>query len=91
VQLTNGLSIRPTVSWPSHSVPHSPTIAPTLAILVPSVHPIVSSLFFFFHGFDPQNIYYLLILASGIFASLGPINVYKDMASTCLMDPRVSG
>jgi hypothetical protein len=34
---------------------------------------------FFLLGLDPQNIYYLLILACDIFASLGPRNVYKDM------------
>jgi hypothetical protein len=50
-----------------------------LASKAPWVHPtmLFSSLCFF--GLDPQNIYYLLILACGIFASLGPRHVYKDM------------
>jgi hypothetical protein len=30
-------------------------------------------------GFDPRKIDYLLNLACGILASLGPRNVYKDM------------
>jgi hypothetical protein len=34
---------------------------------------------FFVLGLDPQNIHYLLILACGIFASMGPRNVYKDV------------
>jgi hypothetical protein len=33
----------------------------------------------FFARFLPLKIYYLLILACGIFASLGPRNVYKEM------------
>jgi hypothetical protein len=33
----------------------------------------------FFLSLDPQSIYYLLIWACGIFASLEPTNVYKDM------------
>jgi hypothetical protein len=60
----------------STSVPTRPTIAPTLAILVPSVHPTVSFLFFFFCGFDPSKIDYLLYLACGVLASLRP---RKDM------------
>jgi hypothetical protein len=63
----------------SPSVPTRPTIAPTLAILVPSVHPTVSFLFLFFLVFDPWKIDYILNLACGILASLGPRNVYKDM------------
>jgi hypothetical protein len=51
----------------------------TACVLGPSVHPTMSSLFFSLLGLDPQNIYCLLILACGIFASLGPRNVYKDM------------
>jgi hypothetical protein len=35
--------------------------------------------FFFFLGFDPRKIDYLLSLACGILTSLGPRNVYKDM------------
>jgi hypothetical protein len=38
-----------------------------------------SPFFFFFLVFDPWKIDYLLNLASGILASLGPRNVYKDM------------
>jgi hypothetical protein len=47
--------------------------------MLPSVHPTVSISFLFFRGFDPCKTYYLLVLACGIFASMGPINVYKDM------------
>jgi hypothetical protein len=39
----------------------------------------VSFLFLFFLVFEPRKIYYLLNLACGILASLGPRNVYKDM------------
>jgi hypothetical protein len=45
---------------------------------VQSVHPTVPFFFFFFHGFNPWKINYLLILACGIFACMGPRNVYKD-------------
>jgi hypothetical protein len=54
-------------SVPTHSTV-APTLALTLAILVPSVHPTVCFLFL------P-----LLGLACDILASLGPRNVYKDM------------
>jgi hypothetical protein len=47
--------------------------------MVPLVHPTVSISFVFFRGFDPWKIDYLLNLACGILASLGPRNVYKDM------------
>jgi hypothetical protein len=59
----------------SPSEPTRPTIAPTLAIKVPSVHPTVSFLFLSCSvlAFD------LLILACDILASLGPRSVYKDM------------
>jgi hypothetical protein len=60
---------------PSRSVPSAPTLAP----MVPSVHPTVSISFLFFRGFDPWKIDYLFNLACGIFASLRPRNVYKDM------------
>jgi hypothetical protein len=63
----------------SPNVPTRLRIAPTLAILVPSVHRMVSFLFLFFLVFGPWKIDYLLILACGILASLGPRNVYKDM------------
>jgi hypothetical protein len=46
--LENGLSVHPTVLRVSTSVPTRLTIAPTLAILVPLVHPTVSFSFFFF-------------------------------------------
>jgi hypothetical protein len=45
----------------------------------PSVHPTVCFLFLYLLGFDPRKIVYLLNLACDIFASLGPISVYKDM------------
>jgi hypothetical protein len=51
--LENGPSVHPTVPRVSTSVPTRPTIAPTLAILVPSVHPTVSFHFLFFLVFDP--------------------------------------
>jgi hypothetical protein len=47
--------------------------------MVPSVHPTVSSLFLSLLNFDLRKIDYLLNLACGILASLGPRNVYKDM------------
>jgi hypothetical protein len=43
-----GPSVHLTVSRVSTSVPTHPTIAPTLAIWVPSVHPTMSFSFFFF-------------------------------------------
>jgi hypothetical protein len=52
---------------------------PTLASRVLSVHSTVSFLFLSFFIFDPWKIDYILNLAYGIFASLGPINIYKDM------------
>jgi hypothetical protein len=52
-----------------------------LASTVLSVHPTVSFLFLFFLVFDPWKIDYLLNLACGILASLGPRNVYKDMVN----------
>jgi hypothetical protein len=69
----------------SPSVPTHPTIAPTLAILVPLVHPTIFFLFLFFLVFDPWKIDYLLNLACGILASLGPRNVYKDMLNKWLV------
>jgi hypothetical protein len=51
-----------------------------LASRVPSVHPTVSFLWF-----DPWKINNLLILACGIFASMGPRNVYKDMLKIWLV------
>jgi hypothetical protein len=36
-------------------------------------------LFLFLLGFDPRKIDYLLNLAYGFLASLGPRSVYKDM------------
>jgi hypothetical protein len=57
------------------SEPTRPTIAPTLAIWVPSVHPTVYFLFLSCLILTLD----LLILACGILASLGPRNVYKDM------------
>jgi hypothetical protein len=47
--------------------------------MVLSVHLTVSFLFLSFLVFDPWKIDYLLNLACGIFSSLGPRNVYKDM------------
>jgi hypothetical protein len=46
--LGNGPSVHPTVPRVSPCVPTRPTIAPTLAILIPSVHPTVSFSFLFF-------------------------------------------
>jgi hypothetical protein len=51
--IENGPSVHPKVPWFSPSVPTRPTIAPTLAIKLPSVHPTVSFLFLFFLVFDP--------------------------------------
>jgi hypothetical protein len=50
-------------------------IAPTLAAKVPSIHPMVSFLFFFLLGLTLD----FLILACGFLASLGPRSIYKDM------------
>jgi hypothetical protein len=75
--LENGTSVHLTVPRFSLSLPTRPTIAPTIAIEVPLVHLTVS--FLFFLVFDPWKIDYLLNLACGILASLGPRNVYKDM------------
>jgi hypothetical protein len=74
-----GPSVHPTVPRVLPCVPTRPTSAPTLVIEGPSVHPTVSSLFFFLLSFDPWKIHYLLNLAYGFLASLGPRNVYKDM------------
>jgi hypothetical protein len=49
------------------------------APMVPSVHPTVCFLFLSLLDFDPRKIDYLLNLACGMLASLGPRNVYKDM------------
>jgi hypothetical protein len=70
-----GPSVHPTVPRVLPSEPTRPTIAPTLVILVPSVHPTVTFLFL------SSSVLTLdfLILACGIFASLGPRSVYKDM------------
>jgi hypothetical protein len=73
--LENGPSIHPTVPRVSTSVPTRPTIALTLAILVPSVHP---SVYFLLLSCSVLTLD-LLILACGILASLGPRSVYKDM------------
>jgi hypothetical protein len=53
---------------------NSPTMSSSK---VPLVHPTVSFLFFFFffHGLDPQNIYYLFILACGVLHPLDLENV----------------
>jgi hypothetical protein len=51
--LGNALSVHPMVPRVSPSIPTCPTIAPTLAILVLSVHPTVSFLFLFFLVLDP--------------------------------------
>jgi hypothetical protein len=48
-----GPSVHPTVPRVLPSEQTRPTIAPTLAIWVPSVHPTVSFLFLFLLGFDP--------------------------------------
>jgi hypothetical protein len=66
--LGNEPSVHPTVPRVLPCVPIRPTIAPTLVIEGPSVHPTVSFLFLF-----------LLNLAYGFLASLGPRSVYKDM------------
>jgi hypothetical protein len=51
----------------------------TYAPMVPSVHPTVCFLFLSLLDFDPRKIDYLINLACGILASLGPRSVYKDM------------
>jgi hypothetical protein len=47
--------------------------------MVLSIHPTVCFLFLSLLDFYPRKIDYLLNWACGILASLGPINVYKDM------------
>jgi hypothetical protein len=59
----------------SPSDPARPTIAPTLAVWVPSVHPTVTFLFLS----SSVLTFDLLILACDILASLGPRSVYEDM------------
>jgi hypothetical protein len=49
------------------------------APMIPSIYTTVCFLFFSLLDFDPRKIDYLLNLACGIFASLGPRSVYKDM------------
>jgi hypothetical protein len=73
--LQNGPSVHPTVPRVSPSEPTRLTIAPTLAIYVPSVHPTVSFLFLSCSVLTLD----LHTLACGILASLGPRSVYKDM------------
>jgi hypothetical protein len=70
-----GPSVHPTVPRVSPSEPTRPTIAPTLVIEGPSVHPTMSFLFLFLLGFDP------LFWHFGVWflATLGPRSVYKDM------------
>jgi hypothetical protein len=55
----------------SRSVQSTPTLAPTLTS---RYHRLIRwcPSFFIFHGFDPWKIYYLLTLACGIFAFMGP-------------------
>jgi hypothetical protein len=55
VQLEIALSVHPTVPWLSPSVQTRSTIAPTLAIKVPSVHPKMSFLFFPFLFLTLEN------------------------------------
>jgi hypothetical protein len=80
--LENGSSVHSTVPRVSPSVLTRPTIAPTLVVLVLSVHPTVCFLFLSLLGFDPRKIDYLLNLACDIFAFLGPRSVYKDMLNS---------
>jgi hypothetical protein len=47
--------------------------------MVPSAYPTVCFLFLSLLDFVPRKIDYILNLACGILASLGPRNVYKDM------------
>jgi hypothetical protein len=70
-----GLSVHLTVPRVSPSEPTRPTIAPTLAIWVPSVHPTV---YFLLLSSSVLTLDFL-ILACDILASLGPRSVYKDM------------
>jgi hypothetical protein len=69
----------------STSVPTRPTIALTLAIKVPSVHPMVSFLFLSCSVLTLD----FLILACGFLASLGPRSVYKDMLKTIWLVPMI--
>jgi hypothetical protein len=70
-----GPLVHPTVPGVSPSEPTRATVAPMLAILIPSVHPTVCFLFLFSSVLTLD----LLILACDILASLGPRSVYKDM------------
>jgi hypothetical protein len=70
-----GPLVHPTVPRVLPSEPTRPTIAPTLVIWVPSVHPMVTFLFLSSSVLTLD----LLILAYDILASLGPRSVYKDM------------
>jgi hypothetical protein len=73
--LENGPSVHPTVPRVLPSEPTRPTIAPMLAILIPSVHLMVCFIFLFSSVLTLD----LLILACDILSSLGPRSVYKDM------------
>jgi hypothetical protein len=72
--LKSGSSVHPTVPRVSPFEPTRPTIAPTLAIWVPSVHPTVYFLLLSCSVLTLDR----LILACDILASLGPRSVYKD-------------
>jgi hypothetical protein len=60
---------------------HCTNYTDAYALMVPSVHPMVCFLFLYLLDCDPRKIDYLLNLACGILASLGPRNVYKDMVN----------
>jgi hypothetical protein len=70
-----GPSVHPTVPRVLPSEPTRPTIAPMLAIWVPSVHPTVTFLFLS----SSVLTFDLLILTCDLLASLGPRSVYKDI------------
>jgi hypothetical protein len=70
-----GPSVHPMVPRVSPSEPTRPTVAPTLAILIPPIHPTVCFLYLCSSVLTLD----LLILACDILASLGPRSVYKDM------------
>jgi hypothetical protein len=59
-------------------------IHPVLLEIGPSDHPTMFFSSIFCLSLDPQNIYYLLILACDIFAFLGLGNVYKDMLNNMI-------
>jgi hypothetical protein len=81
--LGNWPSVHPTVPRVSPSVPTRPMIAPTFAILMPSVHPTVSFLFLFFFASSRLQLGSLLQLNM-----LNMLNMPLLIASKYIVSPQ---